>query len=410
MKSLSFLFHLAVSLFVAPTPGLLLLMYANGGTTIPPLQGLVVLVLSAAGYWIWLSDRRSRKAVARRAERARAADPARPVDGLGGAGGLPSQPDEQLQLAAERRRQRDALRGHDDLRDPLAEQRQQAPAAVMIDRVADLRQLKSLVLQNENTLLNAFARSVKRDEYGAPDYSDWAYEADRFLMSSSFMARTLTRHEAIATVTAEIEFAASEARKPQAPALEPPRAPNPALLAHAAAPALPQMPAYPAAAGYLPDPAMQTGAVGAAMPPMAGRQISDSLKRRLLSRRGGRTFAAECAKVLTEHGWVTQATDSPGSDAIDLFAERGDLIVGLRCRQLSEPVDEDALAEVLAARDRFGLDAAGIVATAGVTTGARASATLNGICMLEESDLPDLHLFVGQRKKVVPLFRSKAQA
>ncbi|GMG84369.1 hypothetical protein LNKW23_35840 [Paralimibaculum aggregatum] len=424
MKALTFLFNLAVSLFVAPTPGLLILMYANGGTTIPPVQGLVVLVISAAGYWIWLSDRRGKRTLERRVERARSATPERPADSMSG---LPADTDPglaaKLRAKEQRRKAREALRGFEDLRDPLAESRAQSPGAMLIDRVADLRQLKSLVVQNEASLLNAFARSVARDEFGAPEYGSWAYEADRFLMSSSFMARTLSRHEAIATVTAEVEFLISDSqRQTRERAALPPR-PAPVLLAPpspeeigARQVSLGYQPSRPSSPAYMPpmphellDPAMSREAPAPAAS-SGGPRMSDGLKRRLLSRRT-HGFARDCAAVLDEHGWVTQTTDSPGSDAIDIFAERGDLIVGLRCRQTGEPLDEDVLTTVIEARDRFGLDAAGIVTTAGVTTAARAAATINGICLLEEGDLADLHFFVAHRKKVVPLFKGQqAQA
>lgn len=146
----------------------------------------------------------------------------------------------------------------------------------------------------------------------------------------------------------------------------------------------------------------------ARVPEPGRRQLSASLRERLAARRT-RGFAADCADILGRNGWSTQTTDSTGSDAIDLFAERGELIMGLRCRATVEPVGEEAVADVMAARDRFGLDAAGIVTASGFTTGARAAATINGICLLDEGDLGDLHLYLAQRKKVVPLFRQPGQ-
>ncbi len=396
MTGVRFLFNLAVSLFVAPTPGLLLVMYANGGSTIPPAQGLVVLAISAAAYWIWLLDRRSRKDAERQVERVRHAAPESPESFEETEARAA-----QERLAAERRRAREALTGHDDLPDPLAEARSQPPARVLVDRVADLRQLKSLVTQNEVSLLNAFHRSVDRDEYGAPDYTHWAYEADRFLMSSALMARTLNRHESIAAVTAEIEHRVSDAGARRPARAEIAQPPARALLAP------PQ--AELGARRIAPRPEDLVAEYAEAGAPEPGhRRISEALRQRLAARRT-RGFAEDCAEILGRHGWSTQTTDSPGSDAIDLFAERGELIMGLRCRATVEPVGEDAVADVMQARDRFGLDAAGIVTASGFTTGARAAATINGICLLDEGDLGDLHLYVAQRKKVVPLFRDPGQ-
>ncbi|MEL6218147.1 MAG: restriction endonuclease [Pseudomonadota bacterium] len=117
------------------------------------------------------------------------------------------------------------------------------------------------------------------------------------------------------------------------------------------------------------------------------------------------------ARILAEHGWTTQATDSPGADAIDIFAERGDVILGLRCREFASEVDGDAVREVMLARNRFGLDTAGIVSSAGSTQAARSLATSESILLIEPEDLPDLHMFVSQRRKtVVPLFRTMRRA
>lgn len=382
MKALNFLLNLAASLFLAPTPGLLLLMYAHGGSAIPPLQGGVVMAVSAAAYWVWLINRRNGRAMASHAERARSLavgrpdviDPLDPGEPVSGAFAEPSRAS-RVRTAEERRRADAALRGHEDLPDPMAEGARRRPSEILLDRVADLRQLKALVAENEIGLLNAFYRTVQRDEYGAPDYSDWAYEADRFLLSSAFMARTLNRHEAIATVTAEVEFLAGRTRGGRSDEERGRRR---------------QLPA-PTPDGL--QPARSGAETG----------LPESVRRRLAARGGGGAVDA-CSAILAQHGWTAQATDAPGTDAIDLFAERGEIVVGLLCR-CGQEIDEPAVRAVAAARDRFGLDGAGIVGT-DFAKGARALATVTGVFLLDEEDLHDLHLYVGHRRKVVPLFRT----
>ncbi len=417
---------MAVSLVVAPAPGLLLFMYVNGGVWPAPAEGIAVYLVSAIGYWIWLNDRRTRSDLEARAERVRATTPERPVDAPAAAG-EPDHLTAQRALRASRLRAQEALRSHDDLPDALAMARAQSATEVLLDRVADQRQLKALVSEHEVTLLNAFHRSVRRDQYGAPDYQHWSHEADRFLMSSNFMARTMSRHEAIATVTAEVEFRMAERARATERQLPPPpreaaRPVQPALTAPPAFDLSPEVrrPVASAPTGREPPlilpapisvparplPAMPAPAEASGIAP--GVRISDGLRQRLAALRAS-SFTEDCAEILARHGWVTQATAAPGSDQIDLFAERGDLIAGLRCRPGGEPIGEGPLEEVTAARDRFGLDAVGIVATAGFTSGARSRAALDGVCLLDRDDLADLHLYLVQRKKVVPLFKGQAQ-
>ncbi|MEL6218146.1 MAG: hypothetical protein AAFR79_06710 [Pseudomonadota bacterium] len=210
MRALNLIVNLAISLFLAPTPGLLILMYANGGSEIPPAQGLAVLLVSAVAYWLWLLNRRdardTRQAMDAASFKAASSRPA-----VTAVPGMAYQPPVEEDRAA-RRAAALALQSHEDIVDPVAAESRRDPAEVLIDRVADLRQLKRLVADQENRLIASYSRFVDRDEYGAAIYGDWAYEVDRFLMSSSFMSRTMNRHEAIATVTAEVETSMESAR------------------------------------------------------------------------------------------------------------------------------------------------------------------------------------------------------
>lgn len=409
MRGLSVLFHAAVSLFVAPTPGFLILMYAHAGGPIPPAQGLIVLVASAAAYWAWLLNRDNREAHSRRVEMARHA-PIAPPNPLG-------EEEEQRQGAS-----RDvALRGHEDLLDPLAERTHRAPRKILTDRVADMRSIKSMVEDHKVPLLNGFHRTVLRDDFGAPDYQNWAYEADRFLMSSAYSARTLTRHEAIACLTAEVEHLAKKGRREGKPDWRDANSEAPVILPN------------PLTKGGVQLAAPVARDAGEAAPPVAARRPADDgsapldltafavpatgangddepISRRLarrMSEHRSRNFTESCSHVLRDHGWETQTTSSPGVDAIDVLAERGEVAVGLRCRADDGPVGEEVIHEVAEARDRFvGLDSVGIVAKHGFSRPARSAANAKSVTLLDLDDLADLHLFVAHRRKtVVPLFR-----
>lgn len=379
MRALRLIANLAISLFIAPTPGLIILMYANGGTEIPPLQGLAVMGVSAIAYWLWVLNRREARETETQMRAVRAAgEPAMAA----AVPGMAYQPPLEKERAA-RRAAVLALQSHEDIPDPMAEEGRRNAGEILIDRVADLRQLKRLVGDQENRLSAAYRRFVERDEYGAPVYGDWAYEVDRFLMSSSFMARSLNRHEAIATVTAEIETAIEGA-------VAQPTSRRRRFGEEAEAPTAHAMGGF------------RSGATGNDQP------INLPLH---LARTAVRGLTEAYARILKEHGWTTQPTDSPGTDAIDVFAERGDVILGLRCREFADEITAGAVREVISARDRFGLDTAGIVGSAGSSQAARALATQENVLLIEPEDLPDLHLFVAQRRKtVVPLFRSARRA
>lgn len=414
MKILSLLFHMAVSVLVAPTPGLVILLYANGGGSIPPVQGVVVVLASVAAYWAWQINRTNKADIAERQEAARHALIDRP-EGFGampaGAGGpastdlLPARSASAGPVSAvpyEVREARNAMiRGHEDLVDPVAQKKNQPPRKILIDRIADLRQLKRLVAEHETPLLNAFHRTVARDEYGAPDYKEWAYEADRFLLSSAFAARTLNRHEAIATLTAEVEHISTFGMRAV------PREPRKLTAETFVKPEW-----KPAPIGAAPMPAEELSqyaidGTGAGQSPahVGKNALARRLARRMAEHRT-RTFTETCTQILAEHGWQTQATDAPGTDAIDLFAERGDMIVGLRCRAGEREVDEADVRDALMAQERFGLDSVAIVSKSGFSKAARALAANTSAALLDPTDVADLHLFIGQKRKtVVPLFK-----
>ncbi|MEM9146191.1 MAG: restriction endonuclease [Pseudomonadota bacterium] len=344
------------------------------------MQGLAVMGVSAVAYWLWLINRRDSRNNRAGASRPRPAETPSLSVIPGMAYDAPASEERAARKAAVL-----ALQSHEDIPDPLAQEHRRAPSEVLIDRVADLRQLKRLVIDQRSRLISAYCRYVDRDEYGAPIYGDWAYEVDRFLMSSSFMSRTLNRHEAIATVTAEVEWSMEAVRGDSGGRRR----------------------------RFGEDFDMERMHSGAGVQTGIGRAPTQEDAIQLpqhLAKTAVRGLTEAYARVLAEHGWMTQPTDSPGTDAIDVFAERGEIVLGLRCREFAGEVSGDAVREVIAARNRFGLDTAGIVSSAGFSQSAQVMATPENILLVEPEDLPDLHLFVARRKTVVPLFRPARSA
>lgn len=353
MSRTSFLLHIAVSLFVAPTPALLVLLYLNGGGEIPAKIGLFVMVLSAGAYWIWLWNRRENEARGLSLARARNAVPLRAPIPQPDAGSLarpgrkthgPSQAEIAARMA-ERQRAETARRSFQDIPDPLARGTGKSPVDMILERTDDLRQLKRLIRDHKVNLLNQWHRSVRKDVRGESDLTDWAFEADRFLLSSGYAAGTLSRHDAIANLTADIE--------------------------------------------QIVDTATTERQTTAAKPRESQRTLA---------------FHQRCAITLQRHGWATHIAAEPRNDGIDLFGEHGDAIVGLHCRIYTNPVSEDIVRQVIDAAEYYCLDAAAIVSPSGFTKGARGLAMADRVALLDKDDLPQLHSLVSNRHKVVKLF------
>jgi len=342
-------FHIGVSLLVAPIPAILALAYLNRGDQIPLLPGLLLVALCAAAYLFWAFGRSGpgeadSPATAPRADEIGSEAPqmAKPM-----ARARTLHTASAAEKIAERKRQNASLKSFQDIPDPLSRGERSDPLDLLNHRLDDLRQLKRLLADHRVTLLNQWYRNVRRDVFGGRDLSDWAYEADRFLLSTGFSPRTLNRHEAIANLTADIEQiaesqgAGNEGRKP--------------------------------------------------------RTSTRSL-----------AFHQRCAITLQRHGWATHVAAEPRSDGIDIFAEYDDTIVGLHCRIYTHPVGEDVLEQLMTAAQYYCLDSAAVVSPSGYTSGARRLATANRVALLDRDDLPQLRSYVRDPRKVVTLSRHRA--
>jgi len=363
MRYLRSVFHLAVALFVAPTPGLLLLFYLSGGGSIPPVPGLVVMGISAVGYGLWLRQSRRERDL-RRDRQTRATRhwrvPTAPDDGMEarldgssaeavGRRSAPMVLEATDRISDGHKRQILAVRSFQDLPDPLSDAHGGHSALSMLSRrVDDLRQLKRLTTDHKASLLNQWHRTVRKDRFGVRDISDWALQADRFLISSGYAPGTLNRHEAIASLTADIEHLAE--------------------------------------GGYGAETARHAGDGG--QEPAPSRSLA---------------FHQRCAITLQRNGWATHVAAEPRSDGIDVFAENEDWVVGLHCRIYTHPVSDDVVAQLIRAASYYCLDAAAIVAPSGFTRDARAAAREGNVALLDRDDLPQLLTYVREPLKVVKL-------
>jgi len=438
MSKSRFLVNLALSLFVAPIPALFVLGQVAGPEGIPVWVGLAAMAGSAGVYWMAMfSLRRMRGTTAE-------------ADGRKGTALVLREPEREAEPEmhlASRGDPRDRNRAHDvrsfeDLPDPLAERQGLKPAEVLIDRVSDITQVKRLVEANKVHLMTAWHRHVRESATGDRDYGDWALEADRLLLSASFMTRTLTRHEAIALVTAEVATRI-EARRTEAGQNAGRGAP-----AGVAAPASGQpargwgeaQAAYGAPAGYgyaapqggfalaqgtpprsgegyapashvtpqaITSPARgqyveMTGSFGdsgqpvrqvnladaAAMPAEAG-QAGEGVVRLL-----PQVVMRRCRALLECGGWRTSTDAEAAAEGIDMLAEREGRIVGLALVAGDDRPSPDRVARLAHAGTMFGADLVAMVARADVDRATRGAATHAGVVLLRDSDLADLAAFL----------------
>jgi len=363
--------NLALSVFVAPIPLLAVIAYLYPGDGIPVVPSLLAGAISIGLYWFVALAARKHATDPAALPRRNLPTPSRPGETYDERAALglrePPRPEKDEQCrphrrnfassipaftpngrTAERKRRREEVKSFRDIPDPLVRSEADDPMEILGHRIDDLRQLKRLLRDHRVNLLNQWYRNVRNDMFGTRDLSDWAYEADRFLLSTGFAPRTLNRHEAIASLTADIEQIAKNSN-----------------------------------------------------------QGPDTRKSRNASR--SLAFHKRCAITLQRHGWATHVAAEPRSDGIDLFAEYDDVIVGLHCRIYTHPVGEEVLDQLLTAARYYWLDSAAVVSPSGFTGAARAMAISENIALLDREELGQLHSFVRDPQKIVTLSQRRAR-
>jgi len=345
MSYVGLLFHVAASLFVAPTPALMVLLYFNGGETIPPVQGLLAMAGSAVVYWVVLTYYRERKAWQRAQAEARSAMPERAIawddaeapEYYGGAEAKAVESDGD-----------ETPRSFRSIPGPLAASQSASPGEPLSDWACDIKALRALVRSHRVYLINQWHRDIHRNAIGERDFSAWTYEVDRFLLSTNFAARALSRHDAIAIVTAEVEdMIESNRHQP------------------------------------------------------VDRSAEDGKTER------GVSFAEWCGETLRRQGWHIYMSADTADRGIDLFAERGDDTVVLNCRLRTAAVDEQVVRQVADGMRHHYLDAGVVVSPSGFTEEARTRARTEGVLLLGQGDLTQLGRLIDvsrDSRKVVDLF------
>jgi len=107
-----------------------------------------------------------------------------------------------------------------------------------------------------------------------------------------------------------------------------------------------------------------------------------------------RDYEQHCALQLEKAGWSTRLTAVTGDRGADVIAHRSGKILVVQCKLYSQPVANDAVQQVHAARDFQSADIAAVVSNQPFTKSARQLANVNGIHLLHHGQLCQ---FTGQR-------------
>lgn len=357
MSRLSILLNLAASLFLAPLPALVVLAYHHAPAAVPLQDGFVAVASGFIVYWVAVL-------LLLRVRRRRSGHAPRLVDENGLERDDPLVLDRRIDAALDlaggsQRRRPDHSASFEDVPDPIGDRDGRDSGELLIDRVADVSQIKRFAENNRVELLTAWHRNVRESVRGDRVYGNWAFEVDRILLSAAFMTRTLDRAETIAVLTAEVGAMVEEKvgnSERGHGAIEAPRGP-----------------------GQAPEPAVSR--VASQPSRDRGRQAS------------AQVWTNRVSAMLGCSGWRIGHAPVGEANGIDLFAEHAGKVAALRCVPASAVVDAATVVEAAADAAAFGVDHAAVVAADGnraVTPDARDAAIAQGVLLLSERDLPAL--------------------
>jgi len=103
-------------------------------------------------------------------------------------------------------------------------------------------------------------------------------------------------------------------------------------------------------------------------------------------------FEQFCAFQLQKAGWVTRSTPTTGDQGADILADRGGLTLVVQCKLYSGSVGNDAVQQVIAARQFQKADLAIVASNAPYTPSAR---QLAGVANVELLHHEELHAYTG---------------
>ena len=102
-------------------------------------------------------------------------------------------------------------------------------------------------------------------------------------------------------------------------------------------------------------------------------------------------FEILCAQILKNNGWEAEATQKSGDMGVDVVASKDNIKIVLQCKLYSNPVGNHAVQEILAGKEYYKADFAGVVSNNTYTTSARRLAKNCNILLLNTEDLPSLY-------------------
>lgn len=97
-----------------------------------------------------------------------------------------------------------------------------------------------------------------------------------------------------------------------------------------------------------------------------------------------------CANILKQLGWKARTTRRSGDQGVDVIATKNDTTIVLQCKFYSHPVSNKAVQEVIAGKEFFKADYAGVVTNNRYTQSAKELARQSDVLLLNTRDLIDL--------------------
>jgi len=94
-----------------------------------------------------------------------------------------------------------------------------------------------------------------------------------------------------------------------------------------------------------------------------------------------------CGLILRQAGWEAIVTSESGDQGADIVATRGRLRLVVQCKLYSRPVGNDAVQQVVAARQHYGARFGAVVSNASYTTAAQQLARTNKVSLLHHDEL-----------------------
>jgi restriction system protein len=98
-------------------------------------------------------------------------------------------------------------------------------------------------------------------------------------------------------------------------------------------------------------------------------------------------YEQHCALRLKKAGWSTRVTPATGDQGADVIAHRGGRVLVLQCKLYGSPVGNDAVQQVIAARQYQSADLAGVVSNQQFTRSAKELAEVSGVRLLHHEQL-----------------------